>query len=255
MLAQDYPIIQPATIVNFLKKTIKLKEVTQQIMHQQIIREAAQQADLVVAPEEIQSEANRFRLQMRLEKAADTLAWLKDQMITADDWEAGLHDQILAKKLARHLFEKEAEKHFAQNRLDFEQVLLYQIVIPYEKLAQELFYQIEEEEISFYQAAHFYDLDERRRHQCGYEGKLYRWNILPNLSAAIFATNQGQIVGPIKTDLGYNIIKVEEFIEPQLTPELHQEIIKNMFDKWLEGEVNYLLHNQTNSNSELQSAN
>jgi parvulin-like peptidyl-prolyl isomerase len=253
MLAQDNHIIQPAIIVDFLKKTVKLKEVYQQIIHQQIIKKAAQKANLVVTPEEIQSEADRYRREMRLEKAADTLAWLKDRMITVDDWEAGIHDRLLAQKLARHLFAQEAEKHFAQNRLDFEQVLLYQIVIPYEKLAQELFYQIEEEEISFYQAAHYYDLDERRRYQCGYEGKLYRWNILPEISAAIFASNPGEIVGPIKTELGYHIIKVEEFIKPQLTPELHQEIIKKMFDKWLEGEVNYLLHNQTNSNSELQS--
>lgn len=253
MLAQENHTIQPAMIVNFLKKTVKLKEVYLQIIHQQIIQEAAQKANLVVTPQEIQSEADRFRLKMRLEKAAETLAWLKDQMISADDWENGIHDQLLSEKLARHLFAKEAEQHFAQNRLDFEQVLLYQIVIPYEKLAQELFYQIEEEEISFYQAAHYYDLDEKRRHQCGYEGKLYRWNILPEISAAIFASTQGQIVGPIKTELGYHIIKVEEFIEPQLTPELHQEIIKKMFDKWLEGEVNYLLHNQTNSNSEVQS--
>ncbi|BAU62697.1 hypothetical protein STA3757_00480 [Stanieria sp. NIES-3757] len=247
MVASNDRTVKPKEIVDFLKKKVQLKEVYQQIIHQQIIQEAAQKANLAVTPEEIQAEADKFRRQKRLEKAADTLAWLKEQMITADEWEAGICDQLLVQKLAKHLFAQEAEQHFAQNRLDFEQVLLYQIVIPYEKLAQELFYQIEEEEISFYQAAHYYDLDERRRHQCGYEGKLYRWNILPEISAAIFASTQGQIVGPIKTELGYHIIKVEEFIEPQLTPELHQEIIKTMFDKWLEGEVNYLLYNQTNS--------
>ncbi|AFZ34422.1 PpiC-type peptidyl-prolyl cis-trans isomerase [Stanieria cyanosphaera PCC 7437] len=245
---------QPELILDFLKKNISLREICQKILHQIVINRAAAERGIQVTPEEIQGEADKIRRQKRLEKAADTLAWLKEEMLTADDWEAGICDRIRAEKLARHLFAKEAEKHFAQNRLDFEQVLLYQIVIPYEKLAQELFYQIEEEEISFYQAAHYYDLDQKRRYQCGYEGKLYRWNILPEISAAIFASTQGQIVGPIKTGLGYHIIKVEEFIDPQLTPELHEEIIMKMFDRWLEGEVNYLLHNQTNSDSELQSA-
>lgn len=235
--------IELTEIVDHLKKNIQLKEACNKILHQRIVNRAARERNLVVTPEEIQAEANRLRREKRLEKAADTFAWLTEEKITPEDWEAGICDRILTKKLAESLFSKEVEKLFAQNRLNFEQVLLYQLVVPYERLAWEIFYQIEEEEMSFYQAAHLYDIDERRRHQCGYEGKLYRWTLKPDMAAVIFNARAREVISPIKTEQGYHLLLVEEFIPAELTPEIYQEIIDNMFAEWLGSELNYLLHN------------
>ncbi|MEP0858753.1 peptidylprolyl isomerase [Trichocoleus sp. DQ-U1] len=236
--------IHPNEVVNFLKKNLQLKDVHQKILYQRIIEKAAQERNLTVTAEEIQADADRLRYEKRLEKASDTLAWLADQMITVDDWEAGISDRILACKLANSLFSKEVEKFFAENRLDFDQVLLYQIIVPYEKVAQELFYQIEEEEIDFHQAAHLYDCDERRRHHCGLEGKLFRWNLKPEIAALIFSAQIGEVIGPIQTEQGYHLLMVEEFIPAELTPERYQEILDRLFEEWLTSELNYMIHNQ-----------
>ena len=237
--------IESDEIIDFLKKNLQFKSVSQKILSQKIIEKAALERGLNVTAEEIQTEADRFRLERRLEKASDTLAWLADEKISAEDWEAGIRDRLLAKKLAAALFTKEVEKHFAQNRLDYEQILLYQIIVPYEKLAQELFYQIEEEEISFYEAAHLYDIDQRRRQLCGYEGKLYRWSLKPDLTAAIFSTRPGELMGPFQTEQGYHLFRVDEFIPAELTEEKHKEIIDKMFKEWLTNELNYLRQSQT----------
>jgi parvulin-like peptidyl-prolyl isomerase len=242
MIANDnnHQIIQPDVVVDFLKKNIRFKEIYQQIIYQQIIQQAAQKNNLTINPEEIQAEADKFRLEKRLEKASQTFAWLQDQMITAEDWEIGIQQNLLAKKLAQHLFSQESEKYFVQNKLDFDQVLLYQIVVPFEQLVQELYYQIVEEEISFYEAAHFYDIDERRRYQCGFEGKLYRWHLIPDIATVVFAAKEREIVGPVKTEFGFHLLKVEEFIAAEFTPQVQQEIIQKMFREWLESEVNHL---------------
>jgi parvulin-like peptidyl-prolyl isomerase len=237
--------IEPPEIVNFLRHGIQVKQVCLNLLHQIIINRAAQQRNLTVTPEEIQADANRQRYEKRLEKAEDTLAWLADQLISPDDWEAGIRDRLLSQKLSESLFAKEVEKFFAQNKLDYQQVVLYQIIVPYDKVAQELFYQIEEEEISFYEAAHFYDIDERRRQQCGYEGKLYRWSLKPDIAAVVFSASPKHIIGPIKTDLGYHLLMVEEFIPAALTPEISKEIMERMFKEWLASELNYMLHNQS----------
>ncbi len=236
---------EPDEILSFLRKSIRFKETYQAVLYQKVIAQAAQSRGLTVTPEEIQAEANRLRREKRLEKATDTLAWLADQMMTADDWEAGIRDRLLAKKLAECLFAKEVEKFFAQNRLDFDQILLYQIILPAQKIAQELFYQIEEREISFYEAAHIYDVDERRRHQCGCEGKLYRWNLKPDIAAVVFSTQLKEVVGPLKTERGYHLLMVEEFIPAELTPERYQDILDRMFREWLASELNYMLHSKT----------
>lgn len=167
-------------------------------------------------------------------------------MISPENWEAGIYEQLLSQKLAQSLFSREIDKYFAQNKIKFEQVILYQIIIPYEKLAWEIFYQIEEEEMSFYQAAHLYDIDEKRRLNCGYEGKIYRANLPPDMAAAIFSIRLKEITRPIKTEQGYLLLMVEEFIPAQLTPELYQELLQNMFSEWLASELNYLLYHSSN---------
>jgi parvulin-like peptidyl-prolyl isomerase len=234
--------ISSEEILLFLKKNLQFREVCRQVLSQRIIDQAAQSRNLIVTPEEIQAEADRLRRDLKLEKSADTLAWITEQMITVDEWESGIYDRLLTQKLQKTLFSQDVESFFAQNRLDFEQILLYQIIVPYAQLAQEIFYQIEEREISFYEAAHLYDIDERRRYQCGYEGKLYRWTLKPEMAAVIFSAESGQLIQPIQDEQGYHLLIVEEFIPATLDAQTRQEIQQRMFQEWLAGELNYVLH-------------
>lgn len=232
------------TIVDCLKQELALKSLCQRILRYQLIAQVAQEKGITVTPEEIQSAADQQRYQNRLESATATFAWLSDQMVSSEDWERGIQQYLLAKKLAEHLFGGEVERYLAEHRLDFEQVLLYRIVVPYQQLAQELFYQIEEREISFYEAAHLYDLDRERRLRCGYEGKLYRWSFQPELTAMIFGAPVAQVIGPCQIEQGYNLFLIEDLISPELTPELRQDIIDRLFKEWLESELTYRIHHQ-----------
>ncbi|WP_017652220.1 peptidylprolyl isomerase [Fortiea contorta] len=234
--------IEPEEVINFLKSEMNLKEVYENILFKKIIRQVAQERGIILTTEEIEAEANRQRREQHLEKAADTLAWLADQLISAEDWEEGIRDRLLSKKLAEALFSQEVEKFFIQNRLAFEQVILYQLVVESEILAQELYYQIEEGEISFYDAAHRYDIDSDRRHKCGYEGTIYRFDLQSNIATIIFSVPPQQLIGPMKTEQGYHLFIVEELIPAILTRERYQEIINNMFKNWLVNELNYLLY-------------
>lgn len=234
-------VIEPEEIVNFLKSEMNFKEVYQNVLFKKVINYAAQERGIIVTTEEIEAEANRQRRQKHLEKAADTLAWLADQLVSPDDWEVGIRDRLLSQKLAQTLFGKDVEPFFIDNRLEFEQVSLYQIIVESEKFAQEIYYQIEEEEISFYDAAHLYDIDIQRRKKCGYEGNIYRFALEPDIAAAVFSTPTNELIGPLKTEKGYHLFMVEEFIPATLTPERYQEILDNMLKNWLANELEYLL--------------
>lgn len=234
--------ISPDEVISFLKKTLQYQEARLGVLQQSVVNRAAAARGIEVNPQEIQVEADLQRRERRLEKAADTFAWLSEQQITPEEWEAGIRDRLLVEKLKRELFGHDVESYFVQNRLDFDQVVLYQIVVPYEQLANELFYQIEESEISFFEAAHLYDLNATRRQQCGYEGTLYRWSLRPEIAAVVFAATPGQIIHPIQTEQGFHLLRVEEFIVAQLTPETEQEILQRLFQDWLTSELNYWLN-------------
>ncbi|NJK36661.1 MAG: peptidylprolyl isomerase [Oscillatoriales cyanobacterium RM2_1_1] len=236
--------LEQAEILNFLQRHLRIRDISQQVLSQKIIDQTAEERGITVTTEEIQVEADSQRHSRRLEKASDTLDWLTEQLVTPEEWEAGIRDCLLAKKLSEHLFADQVEKFFAENRLDYDQIVFYQIVLPNERIAREVFYQIEEEEISFYFAAHLYDIDQNRRQRCGYEGKLSRRSFKPELAAAVFAAIPGEVTQPIETPEGYHLILVEEFIPAELTPEREQEIIKRLFSDWLTSEINFHLHHR-----------
>ncbi len=234
--------INSEEIINYLKSEMNLRQVCQKILYQRIIDNAAQERGIIVTTEEIEIEADRQRREQHLEKAVDTLTWLSEQFVSPYDWEVGIRNQLLAQKVAQTIFGQEVKKFFNQNRQEFDQVILYQLIVTSEKLAQELYYQIEEDEISFYDAAHIYDIDDNRRYKCGYEGTIHRWAIQANIGELVFSTPPKQLIGPLKSEQGYHLLIVEEFIIAELTPQRYEEILNKMFQQWLNSEVQYLLN-------------
>jgi parvulin-like peptidyl-prolyl isomerase len=229
-------VIQVEEIVNFLKQEMLLKDICQKILKQKIIEKTAQERGISVTSEEIQLKANR------LEKPLNIADWLEEQMITVNDWEAGIRSHLLAQKLARYLFDQDVESFFERHRSMFDQFILYQIVVDYEKIAKKIFYDIIDKKISFFEAAYLYDIDEKRRHRCGYEGQLSLANLQIDLATVVLRASVGEILGPFKTEHGYHLLMVEKFIPEQLTSKKRQEILEILFNEWLARELKYMLH-------------
>ena len=237
--------VTPDEILRFLRKTLRLKGTHDEILCQKIIDLVAQDKRIFVDPEEIQTNIKQMfieqdleqGLEQGLEQASDSLLWLNKHLVSIDDLEAGIYDRLLRQKLADYLFFDPTEKYFYEHQADFDQVLLYQIIVPHERVIDEIVYLIKLQELSFYEAAHLYDLDERRRHQCGYEGIFYRSDSYSNIFEVAFAAPPHEIIGPIRTKNGYHLLWVEEFIPAELTTQRRQEIIDRMFEKWLSDEL------------------
>jgi parvulin-like peptidyl-prolyl isomerase len=228
-------------IITYLQTNLQLKEICQNIFYQKIIQNTASERGLIVTSEEIQAEINRLQREQQLETDTDLTLWLEEQLLTLDDWKAGICDRLLQQKLIELLFSHDVEVYFIQHQPDFDEVLLYQLIVAYEQLANELFYQIFEQEISFYEAAHLYDIDERRRECCGCEGKIYRYKLSSEIADVVFNASIGELIGPVSTERGNHLLMVEEFIPATLTSVIRQEILQQMFVQWIEGQLNSML--------------
>ena len=229
--------IEVNSIVDFLKKELRLHTVCRQLICKQIIQEKAHELGVTVSDDEIQAKADELRRELRLESAQKTMTWLQERLITADEWEDSIREHLISEKLVVEMFRETANYRFQQQQLDFEKILLYKIETANSKLAQELAYQIEEEEISFFEAAHRYDRTLDRRRTCGYEGEVSRWALDPDVAASLFAAPAHTVIGPVAEDHVSVLFYVDEFVEPALTPQTHRAICDRLFAEWLDAEL------------------
>ncbi|MGP1383650.1 MAG: peptidylprolyl isomerase [Thainema sp.] len=241
-------------IIDFLGRDLQMPEIYKAILAQKIINQTAAQEGITVEPDEVQAELEAIRYDNRFDHPAQLLAWVSEHMTTLSQVEQRIREKILAQKLARHLFSDRIYERFLHNHTDFEQLLLYEIVVPYATLAREIFYQIEEDEMSFFEAAHIYDVDEARRLVCGFVGKQLRSQLLPEVSSNLSNAQVGEVVGPIQlADNRFILLLIDDLITPELTPELLDILIDEMFQEWLNVELlAYMNMSQRESPNESQ---
>ncbi|MCL2937881.1 MAG: peptidylprolyl isomerase, partial [Trichodesmium sp. MAG_R02] len=75
------------------------------------------------------------------------------------------------------------------------------------------------------------------RRQGGYRGVLYRKDLKPEISAAVFAAQPPQMIKPIVTAKGVHLIFVEEIISAELDKKLRSQIFAELFDEWVKKRV------------------
>jgi parvulin-like peptidyl-prolyl isomerase len=229
--------ISDRDIIDRLKQSAQIPTIVRAIISHKIIASTAQELGIKVTTEELQQGADRLRLIYNLEKAEDTWTWLQKHHLSLDEFEEIVRNNILASKLARHLFDDRVELFFAEHILDYTQAVLYEAIFDDKDLAMELFYALQEDEITFAEIADRYIKNPELRRIGGYRGSLHRHDLKPEISAAVFAANPPQILKPIVTTDGIHLLKVETIIQPQLDNSLSQKILNDLFSGWLQQQI------------------
>ncbi len=238
-------IITPHQIIQLLLERLDYRKVYENWIQVQILRSTALEYSISLPEEDIQAEGDRQRHELRLERAEDTLAWLKSEHVTPDQWEQGIKDKLLRSLIAEHLFAGDVDRIFAENKLNYDRRAVYRLEIADAAIAQELFYQIEDDEISFFEAAYLYLEDEEKRDRCGFEGLLHRWELPKAHAAVIFDAQTQQILPPIETETGFVLFWVGRIIPAMSTPELRTKILNDSLDQWLAAELIRWVHYHT----------
>ena len=247
--------ISPKDIIHTIKLSCQLPNLVEAIATQKIIADTALEAGITVTEEELQQEGDRLRFAKKLVKAADTLAWLKKHHLSVDDFEELVHNDLLSKKLANHLFADKVEPFFYQNKLNYVAAVTYEIIFDDRDVALELFYALQEGEVSFQEIAREYIINPEIRRAGGYQGIRRRAEFRPEIAAPVFAATPPEVLKPIATPKGVYFIWVEEIIQPKLDEELRQKIITELFSDWLKQHIDKMeVITQLNSDTNLQTS-
>ncbi|RUT10019.1 hypothetical protein DSM106972_005140 [Dulcicalothrix desertica PCC 7102] len=246
--------ISSSDIIYNLKLSCQIPSVIEAIAEAHIIAVSAQKAGITVTNEELQIEGDKLRLEKKLVKAKDTWTWLEKHHLSVKEFEELVHNQALSRKLAHHMFSPHVEKYFYEHRLDYDQAATYEVVFEERDLALELFYAIEEGEITFAEIARQFIQEPELRRAGGYKGLRRRSSFRPEIAAAVFAATPPQILKPITTPSCVYLIWVEEIIQPQLDEELREKITEEMFSDWLQQQIEVMeIVTQINSDDNSQS--
>jgi hypothetical protein len=224
-------------ILHQVKRSLKFPEILQGILSRKIIINAASEAGLKVETEELQKAADTIRLLQKLHNAQETFIWLEKHCLSVNDFEELTYTSVIYQKLVAHLFADKVESYFKENQLDYMGVVMYEIVLDDEDLAIKLFTAIRENKKSFYEIAHQYIEDQELRRRGGYRGVLYRKDLKPDISTAVFAAKPPQMIKPIVTSEGIHLIFVEEIIPAKLESQLQSQIILEFFNQWIKKQV------------------
>ncbi|MEQ8996473.1 MAG: peptidylprolyl isomerase [Coleofasciculus sp. B1-GNL1-01] len=224
-------------ILHQVKLSCQIPDIVEQIVTRKIIANAAEEAGIKVETEELQKAANKFRLMNKLRSADDTWAWLQKHNLSLDEFEEIVYNRLMSTKLAAHLFANKIEPYFFEHQLDYAGVVMYEVILDDKDLAMELFYTIQEGEMSFYEVAHQYIQDIELRRKGGYRGIVRRKELKPEISAVVFVATPPQMVKPIVTSKGVHLILVEELIQPQLDNMLRHQIFSHLFSAWVKQQV------------------
>ncbi|MDF5730563.1 MAG: peptidylprolyl isomerase [Rhizonema sp. PD38] len=224
-------------ILEQVKLSCKIHEIVEQIVARKVIANATAKMGIEVETEELQKAADKLRLANKLNNADDTWAWLEKHSLSLEEFEKIVDNAVLSGKLATYLFADKVEPYFFQNQPDYTNVVMYEVILDDEDLAIELFYAIQEGEMSFYDVAHKYIQDTELRRKGGYLGIVRRKDLKPEISAAVFAAKPPQVLKPIVTPSGVYLIFVEEIIQPHLDKQQRQQILSDLLGEWLKQQV------------------
>jgi parvulin-like peptidyl-prolyl isomerase len=232
--------VSPEDILNHVKITCQIPNLLEAITTRKIIVDTAVQEGIQIEIEELQLAADSIRIANKLIKAEDTWAWLEKHYLSLDNFEEIAQFNLLSAKLANHLFADQVEPFFYAHQLDYTGAVTYEVILDDEDLALEIFYALQEGEISFQEIARQYIENTEVRRAGGYQGIRQRSDFRPEIASAIFAANPPQILKPIITPKGAHIIMVEEIIKPHLNEQMRLKIMGELFTNWLKQQVNTL---------------
>jgi len=201
-----------------------------------LIRQAALEASIEVTDEEVQQAADSFRAKRDLYDEKRTDRWLARHFLSQAEWEATLEDEIIRLKLRDVLTRGSVEKYFTEHSLSFDNATISRIVVKEENVAKELRAQIVEDDADFYSVARKHSIDLLTRPAGGYSGLVRRTEMEPRMEAAVFGTQPGKTVGPIKTYAGWELVKLEAIHLATLDESLRETIKSLLFEDWLAGE-------------------
>ena len=231
VLPESIPATE-ADVSAYLRYTQQWADIVVQAERDALVVQVCDQLEITVSDQALQAAGDAFRTEHQLFGASETLAWLAQQRVTAEDWSQGIRISLLTQKLKEHLFGEAVDQHYLNDRNAYRRVALSQILVLNREEADKILQALRAGEASFCALAMTHSRGKQSRENGGFVGIQFTSQLLPAVAQAVTNAEDGKLVGPVQTELGHHILKVEKWLPAQLK-EARQAVLDLLFQNWL----------------------
>lgn len=179
-----------------------------------VIRQYAEKQGIRNSDAELQLAADELRYNRGLEAVEAVTQWMRENHQTPLAIQDGIEAMLLNNKVRNSIAEEKLQAYYAEHKLEYEAAELYSIRVDSESKAKELLAQLNDEGADFHALAREHSQDDKSRHLGGFVGQLTRSEMTGVVAAAVFAPRPASVIGPVKTEQGWNLFKVARIHKP-----------------------------------------
>ena len=204
----------------------------------ELLRQHAAKVGISNTDAELQLAVDEIRYSRGLESADATRQWLKENNLSVLSLQSAIDLMLLRNKLRGAIPEAEVQAHYADHKLEYETVDLYSIRVDSQSKAAELHSQITDEGANFHVLAMEHSQDDDSRHLGGYVGRLSRSGMAAEVAAAVFSSRPPDLIGPVKTEKGWNLFRVTKIHKPtaaEMDGVIRLDLMQQLIDKLIAG--------------------
>lgn len=223
-----------ADILAYLRHSHKFAEIANLAQKNAVVLANCQKLGITVSDEEWQAAGDAFRQERKLWGSNETLAWLEKQRISVEEWSEGIRINLLEKKLKEYLFGATVDSVYISNRDNYKRVALSQILVVDLATSWKIVQALREGQASFCALALEHSKGKLSHENGGFIGIRYLVELVPEVAEAIANAQEGEIIGPVQSQVGYHVLKVEKWFPIELNQAVREQIMDSLFEVWLQ---------------------
>ena len=222
-------------LITYLKLSGNIKPIISELAMFRIVRDYFKTNNMEIPLDDLQRSCDLYRASLGLYKAEATEQWLQKLNIGIDDFERFVETDLMTKHMKKNLASSEnIDKYFEDNKSDYDVAVISHIVVTDQGQASLILTEINDEGEKFEDMAKKHSINIDSGSSGGYLGPVRRKNLNKEISDNIFNAQASEIIGPIETEDGFELIRIEEKTKAlKINDEIKTEIANKLFMNWL----------------------
>ncbi|NJR64985.1 MAG: peptidylprolyl isomerase [Leptolyngbyaceae cyanobacterium CRU_2_3] len=166
--------------------------------------------------------------------------WCQQRNVTREYFNNVLLRELRIGKFKENFFAHQIESEFLHNKLNFDQVEYSLIQFTDLLLAQEVYFQLRDDDADFGQLAQQYSLGSERL-SGGWVGPVPMSTLPPDVAMLFRSGERGAIYGPVPVGDRFWIVRLEHLATARLTEATRETLMNRLYTQWLNVQVQALI--------------